>query len=120
MGKRECEKLQKKVSQAVDAGQRTVKASGKTDMMSVAEATSRAMQYEAFSKAIAKEVSSRKLAGKDAVHYSNIEEANEIETSTSQSNDENGTNQQKGENPSASLFRQEITAVGMESWMPWE
>lgn len=95
----------KKVSQAVDAGQRTVKASGKTDMMSVAEATSRAMQYEAFSKAIAKEVSSRKLAGKDAVHYSNIEEANEIETSTSQSNDENGTNQQQGENPSASLFQ---------------
>lgn len=46
----------KKVNQAVDAGQRTVKASGKTDMMSVAEATSRAMQYEAFSKAIAKEV----------------------------------------------------------------
>ena len=95
----------KKVSQAVDAGQRTVKASGKTDMMSVAEATSRAMQYEAFSKAIAKEVSSRKLAGKDVVHYSNIEEANEIETSTSQSNDENGTNQQQGENPSASLFQ---------------
>ena len=93
----------KKVNQAVDAGQRTVKASGKTDMMSVAEATSRAMQYEAFSKAIAKEVSSRKLAGKDAVHYSNIEEANDIETSTSQSNDENGTNQ--GENPSASLFQ---------------
>ena len=66
----------KKVSQAIDAGQRTVKASGKTDMMSVAEATSRAMQYEAFSKAIAKEISSRKLAGKDAVHYSDIEEAN--------------------------------------------
>ncbi len=94
----------KKVNQAIDAGQRTVKVSGKTDMMPVAEATSRAMQYEAFSKAIAKELSSRKLAGKDAVHYSNIEEANEIESSTSQSNDESGTNEQQGENPLASLF----------------
>ena len=95
----------KKVSQAIDAGQRTVKASGKTDMMSVAEATSRAMQYEAFSKAIAKEISSRKLAGKDAVHYSDIEEANETNTSTSQSNDDNGRNGQQGENPLASLFQ---------------
>ena len=94
----------KKVNQAIEAGQRTVKASGKTDMMSVVEATSRAMQYEAFSKAIAKEMSSRKLAGKDAVHYSNIEEANETNESTSQSNDENGTNEQQGENPLASLF----------------
>ncbi len=94
----------KKVNQAIDAGQRTVKASGKTDMMPVAEATSRAMQYEGFSKAIAKELSSRKLAGKDTVHYSNIEEANEIESSTSQSNDESGTNEQQGENPLASLF----------------
>ena len=95
----------KKVSQAIDAGQRTVKASGKTDMMSVAEATSRAMQYEAFSKAIAKEISSRKLAGKDAVHYSDIEEANETNTSTSQSNDDNGRNGQQGENALASLFQ---------------
>ena len=95
----------KKVSQAIDAGQRTVKASGKTDMMSVAEATSRAMQYEAFSKAIDKEISSRKLAGKDAVHYSDIEEANETNTSTSQSNDDNGRNGQQGENPLASLFQ---------------
>ena len=95
----------KKVSQAIDAGQRTVKASGKTDMMSVAEATSRAMQYEAFSKAIAEEISSRKLAGKDAVHYSDIEEANETNTSTSQSNDDNGRNGQQGENPLASLFQ---------------
>lgn len=95
----------KKVSQAIDAGQRTVKASGKTDIMSVAEATSRAMQYEAFSKAIAKEISSRELAGKDAVHYSDIEEANETNTSTSQSNDENGTNEQQNGNPLASLFQ---------------
>lgn len=94
----------KKVNQAIDAGQRTVKASGKTDMVSVTDATSRAMQYEAFSKAIAKEITSRKLAGKDAVHYSNIEEANETNESTSQSNDENGANEQQGENPLASLF----------------
>ncbi len=95
----------KKVNQAIDAGQRTVKASGKTDMMPVAEATSRAMQYEAFSKAIAKELSSRKLAGKDAVHYSSIEEANETNESTAQSNDDRGTNEQQGENPLASLFQ---------------
>ena len=95
----------KKVSQAVESGQRTVKASGKTDMMSVADATSRAMQYEAFSKAIAKEVSSRKLAGKDAVHYSNSEEANETETSSEQSNAANGTDGAQGENPLASLFQ---------------
>lgn len=93
----------KKVNHAVDAGQRTVKASGKTDLMSVAEATSRAMQYETFSKAIAKELSSRKIAGKDAVHYSNIEEADEIETATSQSGDDNGAKEQQGENPMTPL-----------------
>lgn len=66
-----------KVRQAVEAGERTVKSSGKTTQMSVSEATCRAMQYETFSKAISKELSARKLAGKDAVHYSNIEEADE-------------------------------------------
>ncbi len=92
----------KKVSQAIDAGQRTVKASGKTDMVSVADATSRAMQYEAFSKAVAKEVSSRKQAGKDAVRYSDIEEASEAVTLSTQSNDGSETSGQQEETPSKS------------------
>lgn len=66
-----------KVKQAVDAGERTVKASGRNSQMSISEATSRAMQYEAFSKAISKELSARKVAGKDAVNYTHVEEANE-------------------------------------------
>ena len=63
-----------RVNQALEAGQRTVKASGKTDQMTVADATFRAMQYEAFSKAVKQEQTDRKN-GKDAVHYSNIAEA---------------------------------------------
>ena len=42
--------------------------------MSVSDATFRAMQYEAFSKAVKQEQTDRKN-GKDAVHYSNISEA---------------------------------------------
>ena len=63
-----------RVNQALEAGQRTVKASGKTNRMSVSDATFRAMQYEAFSKAVKQEQTDRKN-GKDAVHYSNISEA---------------------------------------------
>ena len=63
-----------RVNQALEAGQRTVKASGKTNQMSVADAAFRAMQYEAFSKAVKQEQTDRNN-GKDAVHYSNISEA---------------------------------------------
>ena len=63
-----------RVNQAIEAGQRTVEASGKTNRMSVSDATFRAMQYEAFSKAVKQEQTDRKN-GKDAVHYSNISEA---------------------------------------------
>ena len=65
-----------RVTEAVKAGERTVKASGKTTLMSVSDATFRAMQYEAFVKAIRAEQTDRKN-GKDAVHYSNIAEADE-------------------------------------------
>lgn len=70
------QRYRNKVNQAVNAGERTVKANGKSTMMSVSDATYRAMEYETFSKAIQKEISNRKN-GKDAVHYSNIAEAEE-------------------------------------------
>ena len=66
-----------KVKRAVESGERTVKASGKSSLMSISDATIRAMQYEAFFKAISKEMNVRKVSGKDAVHYSNIAEAEE-------------------------------------------
>lgn len=65
-----------KVNNALNAGQRTVKASGKTTQMSVSDATYRAMQYEAFAGAIRQEQTARKN-GKDAVHFSNVAEAEE-------------------------------------------
>lgn len=86
-----------KVKQAVDSGERTVKASGRNSQMSVSEATSRAMQYETFSKAISKELSARKVAGKDAVHYSHIGESNE-ETTNGQMNSRESSQQQGSRN----------------------
>lgn len=69
-----------KVNQAINAGERTVKANGKTSQLSVSDATFRAMQYEAFAKAIQKEQTERKN-GKNAVHFTNVTEAEEnIET----------------------------------------
>ena len=70
------QRYRSKVTEAVKAGERTVKASGKSNLMSVSDATFRAMQYEAFAKAIRGEQTDRKN-GKDAVHYSNIAEADE-------------------------------------------
>ena len=80
------QRYRNKVNQAVNAGERTVKASGKSTMMSVSDATFRAMEYEAFAKAIQKELADRKN-GKDAVYYSNIAEADAPTEYTTQTND---------------------------------
>lgn len=74
-----------KVNNALNAGERTVKANGKTTQMSVSDATYRAMQYEAFANAIRQEQTARKN-GKDAVHFSNVAEAEE-QTAQSQTPD---------------------------------
>ena len=65
-----------KVTKALDAGERTIKAIGRTSTMSVAAATYRAMEYEAFAKAIRAEQGNRR-SGRDAVSYKNIAEAEE-------------------------------------------
>lgn len=65
-----------KVSKALDAGECTIKASGRNTLLSVSDATVRAMEYEAFAKAIRAEQGYRK-SGKDAVSYTNIAEAEE-------------------------------------------
>lgn len=65
-----------KVSKALDAGERTIKASGRNTLLSVSDATVRAMEYEAFAKVIRAEQGYRK-SGKDAVSYTNIAEAEE-------------------------------------------
>lgn len=65
-----------KVSKALDAGERTINASGRNTLLSVSDATVRAMEYEAFAKAIRAEQGYRK-SGKDAVSYTNIAEAEE-------------------------------------------
>ena len=75
-----------KVNQAVNSGERTVKANGKSTMMSVSDATFRAMEYETFAKAIQKELADRKN-GKDAVHYSNIAEAEDTTVYTTNTNE---------------------------------
>ena len=65
-----------KVSKALDAGERTIKASGRNTLLSVSDATVRAMEYEAFAKAIRAEQGYRR-SGHDAVSYQNIAEAEE-------------------------------------------
>ena len=90
-----------RVTEAVKSGERTVKASGKTSIMSVSDATYRAMQYEAFAKAIRGEQTDRKN-GKDAVHYTNIAEADESKANlqtTSVSNGSNDAGQGAGTSP---------------------
>lgn len=75
-----------KVSKALDAGERTIKASGRNTLLSVSDATVRAMEYEGFAKAIRAEQGYRR-SGKDAVSYQNIAEAEEnvpIQESTMQ------------------------------------
>ena len=65
-----------KVSKALDAGERTIKASGRNTLLSVSDATVRAMEYEAFAKAIRAEQGYRRSVH-DAVSYQNIAEAEE-------------------------------------------
>lgn len=55
------QRYRNKVNQAVNAGERTVKANGKSAMMSVSDATFRAMEYETFAKLIQKERADRKM-----------------------------------------------------------
>lgn len=84
-----------KVNRALQAGERTVKASGKNTMLSVSDATYRAMEYETFAKAISKEQSQRKTAGKDAVRYGTIEEAEEqYDTTATEGTQTTSTNSQ--------------------------
>ena len=80
------QRYRNKVNQAVNAGERTVKANGKSTMMSVSDATFRAMEYETFAKVIQKEIADRKN-GKDAVHYSNIAEADDSTAYTTNANE---------------------------------
>lgn len=83
------------VNSAVGKGERTIKISGKT--FSVAEGTIRAMEYDAFANAIQKEQTARLNAGKDAVHYSNIAEADEHPLTTTQNSPEQSQTQAQAE-----------------------
>ena len=65
------------VTKALDKGEVTVKSAGKTSMMSVSEATLRAMQYEAFAKAIGNEQKQRKEQQQQPTSYSPVAEAEE-------------------------------------------
>lgn len=55
------QRYRNKVNQSVNAGERTVKANGKSTMMSISDATFRAMEYETFAKVIQKELADRKM-----------------------------------------------------------
>lgn len=111
-----------RVNQALEAGQRTVKASGKTTSMSVADATFRAMQYEAFSRAVKQEQTNRKN-GKDAVHYSNIAEAEQHPMTTqgnissSEQPTEQSTQQSTGDYGGWNTLMQSIRLNGMGDTM---
>lgn len=75
------------VNKALDNGERTVKSAGKASMMSVSDATLRAMQYEAFAKAIVNEQKLRKEQEQQYTSYSVVAEAEEHpNTTTSISN----------------------------------
>ena len=107
-----------RVNQALEAGQRTVKASGKTNQMSVADAAFRAMQYEAFSKAVKQEQTDRK-SGKDAVHYSNIAEAEQhpMTTQGNTSTSEQSTQQATGDYGGWNTLIQSMGLNGMGDTM---
>lgn len=107
-----------RVNQALEAGQRTVKASGKTNQMSVADATFRAMQYEALSKAVKQEQTDRK-SGKDAVHYSNIAEADQhpMTTQGNTSTSEQSTQQSTGDYGGWNTLMQSMGLNGMGDTM---
>ena len=74
------------VNKALDRGERTVKSAGKTSLMSVSEATLRAMQYEAFAKAISNEQKQRKEQEQQTTSYSSVAEAEEHPLTTMAAN----------------------------------
>jgi hypothetical protein len=75
------------VNKALDMGERTVKSEGKSSMMPVSDATLRAMQYEAFAKAISNEQKQRKEQELQYTSNSVVAEAEEHpNTTTSISN----------------------------------
>lgn len=70
-----------RVQQAVENGERTVKASGKTTLISVTEATVRAKEYDAFAAALQGEQENRKSQAQDegrfAYHTTAVSESEE-------------------------------------------
>ena len=74
------------VNKALDRGERTVKSAGKTSLMSVSEATLRAMQYEAFAKSIGNEQKQRKEQEQQTTSYSSVAEAEEHPLTTMAAN----------------------------------
>ena len=95
-----------------------MKASGKTNQMSVADATFRAMQYDAFSKAVKQEQTDRK-SGKDAVHYSNIAEAEQhpMTTQGNTSTSEQSSQQSTGDYGGWNTLMQSMGLNGMGDTM---
>ena len=74
------------VNKALVRGERTVKSAGKTSLMSVSEATLRAMQYEAFAKSIGNEQKQRKEQEQQTTSYSSVAEAEEHPLTTMAAN----------------------------------
>lgn len=70
-----------KIHEATCAGFTSVKASGKASKIPIDEATARAMQYETFAKAVANEISNRKVQENVSEH---IEESVEEDVNTQQ------------------------------------
>lgn len=94
------------VNEALEKGERTVKAAGKTSMISVSEATIRAMQYEAFAKAIDNEQKNRKEQEQQSISYSTIAEADEHPNATMAASEKpqerlDADNPESTQNPSA-------------------
>jgi ElaB/YqjD/DUF883 family membrane-anchored ribosome-binding protein len=86
-----------KVNKALNDGERTVKAAGKSSLMTVSDATYRTMQYEAFAASIQKEQTNRKNLGKDAVSFSNVMEADDtLQNQVMSNTEDNGNTENMG------------------------
>ena len=105
----------KAVSKALEKGERTVKAAGKTTLMSVSDATLRAMQYEAFARAIEKEQTARTMQAQQTAKNSGIAEADEQMVHTA--NDASAS-QQTNESPTISPQVQQ-TNTGIGNYDGW-
>ena len=70
----------KKIDAAIEKGERTVKAGGKSADMSISDATLRAKQYEAFATAIKKEQAERKTVSTDVVYQRSEEHTSELQS----------------------------------------